>query len=255
MLSGPEFGEMRRGGQGETIRRAWGAGIQEKGVEKEEVSSRAPCFLRDQDEHLELAIGFAMRSSWVTTLKAGVCGDGGRGLGAPQRTEGGGLRPQQETKEQGEEAVAGDPYLLFLNFPSSRSTIFVRLHTNGNQELQYQPGDHLGVFPGNRDDLVAALMERLEDAPPVNQLVKVELLEERSTALGNCGRAGPRPRSQGPSPSPGSSRGTPVRDWGRRDGPSSQSPILGGEWVPVTSRLGDGRPLPASWPNNLGPTG
>ncbi|XP_077622156.1 nitric oxide synthase 1 [Crocuta crocuta] len=67
---------------------------------------------------------------------------------------------------------------------SSRSTIFVRLHTNGNQELQYQPGDHLGVFPGNRDDLVAALMERLEDAPPVNQLVKVELLEERSTALG-----------------------------------------------------------------------
>ncbi|KAB0406205.1 hypothetical protein E2I00_002502, partial [Balaenoptera physalus] len=42
---------------------------------------------------------------------------------------------------------------------SSRSTIFVRLHTNGNQELQYQPGDHLG-------------------------LVKVELLEERNTALG-----------------------------------------------------------------------
>uniref|UniRef100_A0A452SNX7 Nitric oxide synthase n=1 Tax=Ursus americanus TaxID=9643 RepID=A0A452SNX7_URSAM len=68
---------------------------------------------------------------------------------------------------------------------SSRSTIFVRLHTNGNQELQYQPGDHLGVFPGNREDLVNALIERLEDAPPVNQLVKVELLEERNTALGN----------------------------------------------------------------------
>ncbi|XP_019497126.1 PREDICTED: nitric oxide synthase, brain [Hipposideros armiger] len=67
---------------------------------------------------------------------------------------------------------------------SSRSTIFVRLHTNGNQELQYQPGDHLGVFPGNHDDLVNALIERLEDAPPVNQLVKVELLEERNTALG-----------------------------------------------------------------------
>ncbi|ELK15498.1 Nitric oxide synthase, brain [Pteropus alecto] len=66
----------------------------------------------------------------------------------------------------------------------SRSTIFVRLHTNGNQELQYQPGDHLGVFPGNHEDLVNALIERLEDAPPVNQLVKVELLEERTTALG-----------------------------------------------------------------------
>ncbi|KAK2102708.1 Nitric oxide synthase, brain [Saguinus oedipus] len=66
---------------------------------------------------------------------------------------------------------------------SSRSTIFVRLHTNGNQELQYQPGDHLGVFPGNHEDLVNALIERLEDAPPVNQMVKVELLEERNTAL------------------------------------------------------------------------
>nr|XP_036849380.1 nitric oxide synthase, brain isoform X1 [Manis javanica]XP_036849381.1 nitric oxide synthase, brain isoform X1 [Manis javanica]XP_036849382.1 nitric oxide synthase, brain isoform X1 [Manis javanica]XP_036849384.1 nitric oxide synthase, brain isoform X1 [Manis javanica]XP_036849385.1 nitric oxide synthase, brain isoform X1 [Manis javanica] len=67
---------------------------------------------------------------------------------------------------------------------SSRSTIFVRLHTNGYQELQYLPGDHLGVFPGNHEDLVNALIERLEDAPPVNQLVKVELLEERNTALG-----------------------------------------------------------------------
>ncbi|XP_062038829.1 nitric oxide synthase 1 [Lepus europaeus] len=67
---------------------------------------------------------------------------------------------------------------------SSRSTIFVRLHTNGSQELQYQPGDHLGVFPGNHEDLVNALIERLEDAPPANQMVKVELLEERNTALG-----------------------------------------------------------------------
>ncbi|XP_061459466.1 nitric oxide synthase 1 isoform X2 [Rhineura floridana] len=67
---------------------------------------------------------------------------------------------------------------------SSRSTIFLQLHTNGHQELHYQPGDHLGVFPGNHEDLVNALIERLEDAPPTNQLVKVELLEERSTALG-----------------------------------------------------------------------
>ncbi|XP_069475308.1 nitric oxide synthase 1 [Ambystoma mexicanum] len=67
---------------------------------------------------------------------------------------------------------------------SSRSTILLRLHTNGQKELKYMPGDHLGVFPGNHDDLVSALMERLEDAPPANQLVKVELLEERNTALG-----------------------------------------------------------------------
>lgn len=63
----------------------------------------------------------------------------------------------------------------------------MRLHTNGHQELQYLPGDHLGVFPGNHKDLVNALIDRLEDAPPANQLVKVELLEERNTALGNQG--------------------------------------------------------------------
>ncbi|XP_048370628.1 nitric oxide synthase, brain isoform X1 [Sphaerodactylus townsendi] len=67
---------------------------------------------------------------------------------------------------------------------SSRSTIFLRLHTNGQQGLHYFPGDHLGVFPGNHEELVSALIERLEDAPPTNQLVKVELLEERNTALG-----------------------------------------------------------------------
>uniref|UniRef100_A0A7N8XU71 Nitric oxide synthase n=1 Tax=Mastacembelus armatus TaxID=205130 RepID=A0A7N8XU71_9TELE len=65
-----------------------------------------------------------------------------------------------------------------------RSTIFVRLHTNNHDSLSYQPGDHLGIFPGNHEDLVTALIDKLEDAPPVNQIVKVEFLEERNTALG-----------------------------------------------------------------------
>ncbi|KAM9464495.1 nitric oxide synthase 1-like [Salvelinus alpinus] len=67
---------------------------------------------------------------------------------------------------------------------SNRSTIFVRLHTNNEDSLAYQPGDHLGIFPGNHEDLVTALIEKLEDGPPVNQIVKVEFLEERNTALG-----------------------------------------------------------------------
>uniref|UniRef100_A0A3Q0SYZ0 Nitric oxide synthase n=1 Tax=Amphilophus citrinellus TaxID=61819 RepID=A0A3Q0SYZ0_AMPCI len=67
---------------------------------------------------------------------------------------------------------------------SNRSTIFVRLHTNNHDSLRYKPGDHLGIFPGNHEDLVTALIDKLEDAPPVNQIVKVEFLEERNTALG-----------------------------------------------------------------------
>ncbi|XP_062399931.1 nitric oxide synthase, brain [Sardina pilchardus] len=67
---------------------------------------------------------------------------------------------------------------------STRSTIFVRLATDNHDSLRYQPGDHLGIFSGNQEDLVMALIEKLEDAPPVNQIVRVEFLEERNTALG-----------------------------------------------------------------------
>ncbi|KAJ3603901.1 hypothetical protein NHX12_028642 [Muraenolepis orangiensis] len=67
---------------------------------------------------------------------------------------------------------------------SNRSTIVVRLHTNNHESLRYRPGDHLGIFPGNHEDLVTSLIDKLEDAPPVNQIVRVEFLEERNTALG-----------------------------------------------------------------------
>jgi len=62
----------------------------------------------------------------------------------------------------------------------------VRLHTNNHETLSYRPGDHLGIFPGNHEELVTALTDKLEDAPPVNQIVRVEFLEERNTALGWC---------------------------------------------------------------------
>ncbi|XP_061116719.1 nitric oxide synthase, brain [Conger conger] len=67
---------------------------------------------------------------------------------------------------------------------SNRSTIFLQLHANDHEGLRYQPGDHLGIFPGNHEDLVTSLIDKLEDAPPVNQIIKVEFLEERNTALG-----------------------------------------------------------------------
>ncbi|XP_069789236.1 nitric oxide synthase 1 isoform X2 [Narcine bancroftii] len=70
------------------------------------------------------------------------------------------------------------------NPKSSRSTIQLQIHTDNQEELNYQPGDHLGIFPGNHEDLVNALINRLEDAPPENQVIKVEFLEEKTTALG-----------------------------------------------------------------------
>uniref|UniRef100_A0A671R3N1 Nitric oxide synthase n=1 Tax=Sinocyclocheilus anshuiensis TaxID=1608454 RepID=A0A671R3N1_9TELE len=83
--------------------------------------------------------------------------------------------------------VYGAKFLMRQNLQSARSnrlTIFVRLDANNHESLKYLPGDHLGVFPGNNEVLVTTLIEKLEDAPPVNQIVKVEFLEERNTALG-----------------------------------------------------------------------
>ncbi|XP_053322027.1 nitric oxide synthase, endothelial [Spea bombifrons] len=63
---------------------------------------------------------------------------------------------------------------------SSRSTILVRLSTEGQSELAYAPGDHLGIFPCNREDLVLELLERVEDPPPANDTVQVETLDKDS---------------------------------------------------------------------------
>lgn len=67
-------------------------------------------------------------------------------------------------------------FCLFL----SRSTILIKLNTDGQNELRYSPGDHLGVFPCNREELVQALLERVEDPPPANDTVQVETMDKDS---------------------------------------------------------------------------
>ncbi|XP_033620353.1 nitric oxide synthase, endothelial isoform X2 [Fukomys damarensis] len=61
---------------------------------------------------------------------------------------------------------------------STRATILVRLNTGGQEGLQYQPGDHIGVCPPNRPGLVEALLSRVEDPPPPTEPVAVEQLEK-----------------------------------------------------------------------------
>uniref|UniRef100_A0A8C3CMB2 Nitric oxide synthase 3 n=1 Tax=Cairina moschata TaxID=8855 RepID=A0A8C3CMB2_CAIMO len=64
---------------------------------------------------------------------------------------------------------------------SSRATVLVRLDAAGQPELQYLPGDHLGVFPANRPELVQELLERVEDPLPADEPVLVEVLEKDSS--------------------------------------------------------------------------
>ncbi|KAM8980401.1 nitric oxide synthase 3 isoform 1-T1 [Sarcophilus harrisii] len=63
---------------------------------------------------------------------------------------------------------------------STRATILVRLATGGQEGLQYQPGDHIGICPPNRPGLVEALLSRVEDPPLPSEPIAVEQLEKGS---------------------------------------------------------------------------
>ena len=67
----------------------------------------------------------------------------------------------------------------------SRVTLCVELNTGGNAgELQYKPGDHIGIFAFNRKELVDAIIEKVSNPPPLDELVKIEILKEKTTVFG-----------------------------------------------------------------------
>ncbi|XP_078600036.1 nitric oxide synthase 1-like isoform X2 [Branchiostoma floridae x Branchiostoma japonicum] len=67
---------------------------------------------------------------------------------------------------------------------SGRETILVRLDSQGSDDLNYVPGDHLAVYPANEDHLVQAVLDRLDNAPDPDCIVNMEVLQEKQTPLG-----------------------------------------------------------------------
>uniref|UniRef100_A0A8C7UQJ9 Nitric oxide synthase, inducible n=1 Tax=Oncorhynchus mykiss TaxID=8022 RepID=A0A8C7UQJ9_ONCMY len=58
---------------------------------------------------------------------------------------------------------------------SSRSTILVELERERSAEvMNFAPGDHVGVFPGNLPQLVAGILKFLPHTPPTNQCLRLE---------------------------------------------------------------------------------
>ncbi|KAG7321599.1 hypothetical protein KOW79_014457 [Hemibagrus wyckioides] len=65
------------------------------------------------------------------------------------------------------------------NPESSRSTLLVELEVdNGKQVLNYAAGDHVGLFPGNSNELVMGILKHLPNGPPNNQSIQLEYLPE-----------------------------------------------------------------------------
>ena len=73
---------------------------------------------------------------------------------------------------------------LIIIISCSRQTILVKLDTQGASELLYNPGDHIAIYPENSSKLVDAILIRLHNSPPPDQLIKVEILNERTTPMG-----------------------------------------------------------------------
>ncbi|XP_012503684.1 PREDICTED: nitric oxide synthase, inducible [Propithecus coquereli] len=61
---------------------------------------------------------------------------------------------------------------------SSRTTLLVELSCEDSGGLNYLPGEHLGVFPGNQPALVQGILQRVVDGPAPHQTVRLETLNE-----------------------------------------------------------------------------
>ncbi|XP_043910586.1 nitric oxide synthase, inducible [Protopterus annectens] len=68
---------------------------------------------------------------------------------------------------------------------SSRSTILIKMSCPDVTELQYSPGDHAAVCPGNQAELVNRLIKHLQDAPPCNKCIQLETSTDNGHWLEN----------------------------------------------------------------------
>lgn len=57
---------------------------------------------------------------------------------------------------------------------SSRSTILVVLGMSGSRRLNYEPGDHIGIFPQNHHKVVSTLIDRLNPSVDPDEPIYVE---------------------------------------------------------------------------------
>ncbi|KAM9320302.1 nitric oxide synthase, inducible [Gastrophryne carolinensis] len=65
---------------------------------------------------------------------------------------------------------------------SDHATLLVKLSSENYQEVQYLPGEHIGVFPGNQPNLVAGIIKLLQDAPPCNQDIRLETCSDQGSS-------------------------------------------------------------------------
>ncbi|XP_014368149.2 nitric oxide synthase [Papilio machaon] len=68
------------------------------------------------------------------------------------------------------------------DYTADRATIFVDMESN--DELNYEPGDHVGILACNRKEIVDVVLGRLKDINDYDKPVQLQLLKETFTVSG-----------------------------------------------------------------------
>uniref|UniRef100_A0A182STF2 nitric-oxide synthase (NADPH) n=4 Tax=Cellia TaxID=44534 RepID=A0A182STF2_9DIPT len=61
---------------------------------------------------------------------------------------------------------------------TERSTILVEIMAEG---IDYEPGDHVGIFPANRKEIVDGIIERLTGVNDPDEVLQLQVLKEKQT--------------------------------------------------------------------------
>lgn len=77
--------------------------------------------------------------------------------------------------------IKEQPHNLTKLSEGAKTTMLLEICAPG---LEYEPGDHVGIFPANRTQLVDGLLERLVGVDNPNEVLQLQLLKEKQTSNG-----------------------------------------------------------------------
>lgn len=73
------------------------------------------------------------------------------------------------------------PLNLHRSATAARSTILVEIMADN---VQYEPGDHVGILPANRKEIVDGILNRLSGVESFDEILQLQLLKENHTTNG-----------------------------------------------------------------------
>lgn len=81
------------------------------------------------------------------------------------------------------------PRNLHRSASAQRSTILVEIVANN---VHYEPGDHVGIFPANRKEIVDGILDRLSGVDNVDEILQLQFLKENHTTNGTGNETFPK---------------------------------------------------------------